>query len=100
MKAKINKFKTARDFGKALGLSHVEMDLIQQKKKLITRLKDKRLELNISQTELAYMIGTKQPAIARMESGLVSEVSMDFLLKMAMLLDMSVTIKPTIKAAA
>ncbi|MCX6112785.1 MAG: helix-turn-helix transcriptional regulator [Proteobacteria bacterium] len=100
MKLKTNRFKTAREFGKAIGLSHIEMDLIQQKKKLITKLKDKRMELNISQAELANLVGTKQPAIARMETGLVSEVSMDFLLKIAMLLEMSVTIKPTIKTAA
>jgi len=100
MRAKVSKFKSVRGFGKAMGLSNVEMNLIQQKKELIKKLKDKRLKLNISQTELANMIETKQPAIARMESGLISEVSMDFLLKIAILLDMSVTIKPTIKIAA
>lgn len=100
MKNKTKKFKTAIEFGKAIGLSNIDMELIQQKKKLIKKLKNKRLELNISQTELANMLGTKQPAIARMESGLVSEVSMDFLLKIAMILNISITIKPVIKMAA
>ena len=94
------KFKSSRELGKFLGLKDIEKDLILQKKKLIETLKNKRLQLKISQTELARMAGTKQPAIARMESGLVSDVSMDFLLKIAMVLDMSVTIKPKTKIAA
>ena len=39
------------------------------------------------------MVKTKQPAIARMESGLVSEVSFDFLAKIALVLDVSFTFK-------
>jgi len=100
MKKKDIKFKNSREFGKFLGLKDIEVDLILQKKKLIERLKNKRLELNISQVELANIVDTKQPAIARMESGLVSEVSMDFLLKIAMVLDISVIIKPKTKIAA
>jgi predicted XRE-type DNA-binding protein len=92
--------KNSMELGKFLGLSKIETNLILQKKKLIERLKNKRLELNVSQVELANMVNTKQPAIARMESGLVSDVSMDFLLKIAMALDMSVTIKPKTKIAA
>jgi DNA-binding XRE family transcriptional regulator len=93
-------FKSSREVGKFLGLSDIEINLILQKKALIRKLNNKRLELGLSQVELAHMVGTKQPAIARMESGLVSEVSMDFLLKIAMALDISVTIKPTTKIAA
>ena len=40
MKAKIERYKTAKEFGAALGLSEVEMELIRQKKKLIEKLKD------------------------------------------------------------
>jgi hypothetical protein len=40
------------------------------------------------------MVESKQPAIARMESGQVSEVSLDFLCKVAMVLEVSFTIKP------
>lgn len=32
MKAKVEKYKTAEEFGRALGLSAVEIDLIRQKK--------------------------------------------------------------------
>jgi hypothetical protein len=58
------------------------MELARQKVKLIERLK----------AALGKLVGTLQPAIARMESGLVSQVSMDFLLKIALAMNVSVTI--------
>ncbi len=94
MKAKTERFKSSKDFGAALGLSEIEMELIQQKKKLIERLKATRLTRGISQAKLAALVGSKQPAIARMESGQISEISMDFLLKVSLALEISVTIKP------
>jgi len=93
MKTKNERFKTADDFGKSLGLSKIEMELIRQKKKIIEKLKKAREQSSLSQTELAEIISSKQPAIARMESGQVSEVSLDFLCKIALALDVSVTIK-------
>jgi hypothetical protein len=36
------------------------------------------------------MLDSKQPTIARMESGLISEVSLDFLAKVAIALDISI----------
>lgn len=86
-------YKSVREFGRAIGLTDAEMDLTRQKKKLILKIKATRLAKNISQTQLATMMGTKQPAIARMESGLVSEVSMDFILKALFTLELTVTIK-------
>lgn len=94
MKAKVERFKSSKDFGMALGLSEIEIQLIQQKKKLIERLKETRLKKGISQAKLAGLVGSKQPAIARMESGQISEISMDFLLKVSLALEISVTIKP------
>ncbi len=94
MKAKVEKFKSANEFGKALGLTEVEMELIRQKKKLIEKLRKTREQKGLSQADLAHLVSSKQPAIARMESGQVSEVSLDFLCKVAMVLDVSVTIKP------
>jgi predicted XRE-type DNA-binding protein len=94
MKTKTERFKSAHDFGAALGLSNVEMEMIRQKKRLIQRLKETRLKKGLSQAEVANLIGSKQPAIARMEAGQVSQVSMDFLLRAAMVLGLSVTIKP------
>jgi predicted XRE-type DNA-binding protein len=87
------RFKSAKEFGKAIGLSEIEMDLIRQKKRLIEKLKNAREKQGLTQAQVAKKVGSKQPAIARMESGQVSEVSMDFLCKVALALGVSVTIK-------
>lgn len=92
MKAK--SYKSAKEFAKDFGLSDVEIALIREKKKLIEHLIAKRTQLDLSQAKVAKLIGSKQPAIARMESGQVSEVSMDFLIKVAMALNVTVSIKP------
>ena len=92
MRSKAERFKSARDFGRALGLSEVEMELIRQKRRLIERLKAARVRKGLSQAKMARLLGSKQPAIARMEAGQVSQVSMDFLLRAALVLGISVTI--------
>ena len=93
MKDQSLRFKNTTQFGKSLGLSEIDIELIRQKKKLIEKLKSTRLKKKISQTQLATLVGTKQPSIARMESGLVSEVSFDFLAKIAIALEVSFTFK-------
>lgn len=92
MKEKSKKFKSAKEFGAFLGLSDLDMELVKQKKKLIEKLKEARTDQKLSQAELAKRVQTKQPAIARMESGLVSEVSFDFLAKIALVLRVSFTV--------
>ncbi len=94
MKAKVHKYKTAEEFGRALGLSDLEIELIRQKKKVIEKLRKVREQRGLSQAELAEKVDSKQPAIARMESGQVSEVSFDFLCKVAMALEVSIKITP------
>lgn len=94
MKAKVKIYKNADEFGKALGLSELEIELIRQKKKLIEKLRKAREHQGLSQAALAEMVASKQPAIARMESGQVSEVSLDFLCKVAIALAVPFTIKP------
>jgi ribosome-binding protein aMBF1 (putative translation factor) len=98
MKDQNKKFKNSKEFGKFLGLSELEIELIDQKKKIIEKLKKARLNQNLSQSQLAQILETKQPAIARMESGLVSEISLDFIAKAAFALGISFTLKAT-KAA-
>lgn len=93
MKEKNKSFKSGKEFGAFLGLSDLDMELVDQKKKLIEKLKKARNDQEISQAQLAKMVKTKQPAIARMESGLVSEVSFDFLAKVALVLGVSFTFK-------
>jgi predicted XRE-type DNA-binding protein len=99
MTNKAERFKSTRDFGRALGLSDIEREMIRQKKRLIERLKAARVKMGLSQAEMARLLGSKQPAIARMEAGQISQVSMDFLLRAALLLRISVTIKPSNLAA-
>ncbi len=92
MKSQI-KYKNSTDFGKDLGFSLFEIELIRQKKALVEKLKNARKAKGISQANLAKMIFTQQPAIARMESGQIGEISLDFLCKIALALNVSVTIK-------
>lgn len=92
MKRSSTRYRSAKDFGKALGLSELDMELARQKVKLIEKLKARRVELGLSQASLAKRIGSLQPAIARMESGQVSQVSMDFLLRAALILNVEVII--------
>ena len=93
------RFKTVSEFGHALGLSDLDMELVRQKKRVIEKLRKARIKKKISQVQLATMVASKQPAIARMESGQVSEVSMDFLLRVALALNVPVTIRPYEDAA-
>ena len=99
MRESTKRYKNARDFGHSLGLNEVDMELIHQKKRLIEELKKARQKRKLSQAELAKRVSSQQPAIARMESGQVSEVSMDFLLKVAIALQVSVSIRPFEDAA-
>jgi hypothetical protein len=87
------KFKTVKEFGKFLGLSDVEMELIKQKKFMIEKLIKARKAQGLSQSVLAKLCHTQQPAIARLESGLVSEVSLDFIAKVALILDVSLVVR-------
>ena len=93
------RFKTASEFGRSLGLSELDMELIRQKKRLIEKLHKARIQKRLTQAQLAILVASKQPAIARMESGQVSEVSMDFLLRVALALNVSVTIRSIARAA-
>lgn len=89
---KKNKHLTLDEFGEEIGLKAIDREMIRQKNEIIAQLKLARLKKKISQAELAKRLGTKQPAIARMEAGLVGEVSFDFLIKAAMVLGVSLDV--------
>jgi DNA-binding XRE family transcriptional regulator len=82
--SKSERFNSLEDFGRSLSLSSLDMQMIGQKKLLISKLKEARTKKGLSQASVAATVGSKQPAIARMEAGQVSQVSMDFLLKVAL----------------
>jgi transcriptional regulator with XRE-family HTH domain len=44
-------------------------EMAQQRKSLASALSSKRMELGLSQTEVAARMGTSQSAVARLESG-------------------------------
>ena len=56
--------------------------LLAQRQKIVSMLIEARLEKNMSQAELARMIGTQRSNISRMESG-AQNISLDVLLKVA-----------------
>ncbi len=59
---------------------------------LANQLIGKRIERGLTQAELAKMLGTKQPAIARLESGTYNS-SLKMLEKVAKALDAKLTVK-------
>ena len=98
-KKNFTSYKSIDDFAiNCLGLSNIEMALVKEKKRIIEILKQRRVRKKITQASLAEIIGSKQSAIARMESGQVSEVSMDFLTKVAIALGVSFNVKAKLTA--
>jgi len=63
-----------------------EYDALELEYSIITQVLKKRLEKGLTQKQLAKKIGTKQSAIARLESG-NSNPSIEFLEKIAKALD-------------
>lgn len=61
---------------------------------LVAQIIRARKSKGLTQGDLAEMIGTKQPAIARIESGRYLGCSISILLKIAEALDTSLTIRP------
>ena len=91
-------YETAEEFAKDMGISEIEIALLREKNRIIKKLTAKRMELGVSQADVARAVGTRRPAIARMESGQVGHVSMDFLAKVAMVLDASFNVRPKLAA--
>ncbi len=69
-----------------------EYDNLAPKYTLISQLIEARLKKGLTQEQLAKRIGTKQPAIARLESG-STNVSLAFLEKITQALDTELVIK-------
>jgi DNA-binding XRE family transcriptional regulator len=99
MKRNLEVYESIEDLGKTLGLSKAEIALIREKKKAIAKLKAAREKKGLTQAQVAKLVNTKQPAIARMEAGLISEVSLDFLFKVAWALHVKLAIHSTGEAA-
>lgn len=87
------------EFGTAIGLNPLDKEVIHQKIRMINYLKGVRIKKGVSQVALAKRLGTRQPAIARMEAGYVGEVSFDFIVRVALALGAALEVTHTRKAA-
>ena len=71
--------KTLEELAENLGIDFQE---VQQKHKLISKIKKARKDLSLSQAELAEMVGVSQSRIARIEGGVgTKNMSFDLLFR-------------------
>jgi DNA-binding XRE family transcriptional regulator len=69
-----------------------EYEALKPKYDMIKSLIERRGKLGISQTELAKIVGTKQPAISRLEKGDYN-TTLSTLFKVAEALDLEISVK-------
>ena len=80
---------------KKLGIRK-EYEALQPKYDMIRSLIERRNQLQISQTQLAKIVGTKQPAISRLEKGDYN-TTLNTLFKVARALDLDISLKARTK---
>jgi len=68
-----------------------EYEALKPKYDMIQSLIERRNQLRISQTQLAWMVGTKQPAISRLENGDYN-TTLSTLFKVAYALDLDISL--------
>jgi predicted XRE-type DNA-binding protein len=69
-----------------------EYEDLKPKYEMIQSLIKRRNQLRISQSQLARTVGTKQPAISRLERGEFNNVTLSTLIKVAHALDLDLDI--------
>ena len=69
-----------------------EYDALRPKYNIIRSIIERRNQLQISQAQLAEIIGTKQPAISRLENGAYN-ATLSTLFKVADALDLDISVK-------
>jgi DNA-binding XRE family transcriptional regulator len=69
-----------------------EYDALKSKYDLVRTIIERRNQLKISQTRLARIVGTRQPAISRLEKG-DSNTTLNTLLKVADALDLDIALR-------
>ncbi len=65
-----------------------EYEDLKPKYEIIQRLIKRRNQLRMSQSQLAMTVGTRQPAISRLECGEFNDVTLSTLIKVANALDL------------
>ncbi len=74
-----------------------EYDALRPKYDIIRNVIERRIQLNISQKKLAELVGTKQPAISRLEKG-DSNTTLGTFIKVANALDLDISIEARTRA--
>lgn len=69
-----------------------EYERLQPKYEMIQRLIKRRNQLRMSQSQLARTVGTRQPAISRLERGDFNNITLSTLMKVAHALDLDLDI--------
>lgn len=72
-----------------LKLSDYDIWLIRTKNKIIQEIVNRRKSQNLSQKDLAKMLGTTQSVVSRIETGLSRKITLDYLMKVVSVLGMS-----------
>jgi ribosome-binding protein aMBF1 (putative translation factor) len=97
--SKIKSYKTVRQFStEALGLNDYESWLITFKNKLVKLIVETRKKNDLSQADLAKILGTTQSVVSRIESGHSKNITIDYLLKV--ISGLGISPKKMIKLAA
>lgn len=88
--AKLNKYKSVKDFtANGLDLDGFDSWLITFKNKLKKIIISERKRRNLSQSDLAELLGTTQSVVSRIETGLSKNITIDYLLKVVTALGIS-----------
>ena len=97
--SKLKSYKTVRQFStEALGLNDYESWLISFKNKLVKLIVETRKKNDLSQADLAKILGTTQSVVSRIESGHSKNITIDYLLKV--ISGLGISPKKIIKLAA
>jgi len=76
-----------------------EYEALEKEFSIAKEILDLRKKRNLTQKQLADLIGTSQPAIARLESGTYTNVSLSFLRKVANALGAEAEVHLIVKSA-
>lgn len=88
--AKLNRYTSVKDFtARGLELDGFDSWLITFKNKLKEIIISERKRRQLTQDELAELLGTTQSVVSRIETGLSKNITIDYLLKVTTILGVS-----------
>ncbi|MBF0366608.1 MAG: helix-turn-helix domain-containing protein [Oligoflexia bacterium] len=93
MKNKKEEYKNVNEFAREIGVDDEALWAIEQKIKMIKKMIELRKKRDLTQADLAQILGTTQSVIARIETGVSRRVSFDYLVKILRVLGVSAEFK-------